>query len=61
MSNSSGERISDLSFLYSRSEENPKCLFSRYLQTSAAQVPYVCVLIFMEDGINSYSENATTL
>jgi len=47
--------ISDLSFLYSRSEEKTKCLFSRYLQTSAAQVP------FMEPGLNSYSENSTNL
>lgn len=61
MSNSSVERTSDLSFLYSRSKETPKYLFSRYLQTSVAQVLYVCVLILMEDGINAYSEIATTL
>lgn len=46
MSNSSAERIRDLSFLYSRSEKNPKCLFTRYLQTPAAQVLYVCIDIY---------------
>lgn len=61
MSTSSEEGISDLSLLYSRSEIKTKCLFSRYLQPLATQVPYVCVLILTEAVLNSYSENLTNL